>query len=159
MYEDYKILLDCDGVLLDSETRIWKLRKEKSNLSWDDFFQIVDWEKLYQEAEEIENSLHIVRKLQKKGHNLAILTKTHMIREGISKVKRLREEDITVPIIMVPPDIKKSEIYIPDKKSLLVDDNLKMVKDWREKGGEAILFDINNSSDEKQKVKSLKFLL
>ena len=77
-----------------------------------------------------------------------------------AKVYDLRNNrEIETPILFVPPHVKKSEIYIPNNKEILIDDSLKNINDWNNKGGEGILFDINANDNEKQKVKSLEFLL
>ena len=159
MYNDNTILLDYDGILLDSEERMMKLRKENENLSWDEFFDFIDWDKLYNESVEINDSLKILKELQSKRKEIYIITKTHVNKEGISKIKRLRNENIEVPIFIVPPHIKKSEIFIPNQKSILVDDSIKNINEWEDKGGYGILFDTNCKEENKQKVKSLEFLI
>ena len=55
MFNKYKIFLDYDGVLLDSEELIIKYHKE-SNKSWDDFFEQVNWLEVYQNSNEINDS-------------------------------------------------------------------------------------------------------
>lgn len=159
MQEYRDVLLDFDGVILDSEERIMKRRNENSELSWDEFFDTLDWKGLYEESQEINDSLRILRIYQKMNPNLYIISKTHTLEEGRWKIKRLRQEDITIPFLLVPPHIKKSEIYIPNSKTLLVDDSIKNIRDWNSKGGYGVLFDPEDKSEEKEKVKSLEFLL
>ena len=48
---------------------------------------------------------------------------------------------ILIPVFVVPPHTKKSEIYIPDPKSLLIDDSKKNIDDWNNHGGRGLLFD------------------
>ena len=55
--------------------------------------------------------------------------------------------------------MKKSEVYLPDSHSLLVDDSQKNIDDWNLHGGKGILFDANVDYNSKDKVKSLHFLL
>ena len=159
MFEDYKILFDYDGVILDSEENIINLRNQNENLSWDEFFSTVDWDRLYNDSNEINESLKILKKLQSEREELYIITKTHNLKEGLSKIKRIRKEGIMIPILIVPPHIKKSEVFIPNKKSLLIDDGEKNIKDWENNGGTGLLFDSKDTKEEKQKVKSLHFLL
>ena len=153
------ICLDMDGVLLDSEKRIVDLKKQYDELPWDDFFDIVDWEKLLRDSKSINNSIEILRHLQKIKNNIIILTKVHTLKEAQAKIIELRDRrNIIVPIVIVPPHIKKSQIYIPSKGEILVDDSIKNINNWNLNGGNGILFcedeDINNN-----KVKSLEFLL
>ena len=157
-----KILLDYDGVLLDSEERIVKMKGENPDISWDDFFDTLDWESLYDESLEINDSMKILREYQKKESNLDdtfIISKTHTLDEGRFKLKRLRREGILIPMFIVPPHVKKSEIFIPTMESLLVDDSMKNIKEWTSHGGAGYLFDPEDKHDAKQKVKSLEFLL
>ena len=153
------ICLDLDGVLLDSEKRVVDLKKQYDELSWDDFFDIVDWEKLLRDSKSINNSIEILRCLQKIKNNIIILTKVHTLKEAQAKIIELRDRrNIIVPIVIVPPHIKKTQIYIPSKGEILVDDSIKNINDWNLNGGNGILFcedeDINNN-----KVKNLEFLL
>lgn len=158
IYKD--VLLDYDGVLLDSEERVMKLRGEKPELSWDEFFDTLDWKSLYEESVEINDSMRILRLYQKiNPEHTYVISKTHTLEEGRYKIKRLREEGILIPILIVPTHVKKSEAFIPSKESLLIDDSKKNVKEWANAGGLGYLFDPEDKSDEQQKVKSLEFLL
>ena len=156
---EQKVFLDLDGVLLDSEKRIIRLRNQNSSLSWDEFFQNVDWNTLFEESKSINNSIEIIQEVQKYMDNIFILTKIHCLLEAQAKIDNLRNKrNITIPIIIVPPHVNKSKIYIPTNGEILVDDSQKNIDDWNKNGGKGILFseidDIENN-----KVKSLKFLL
>ena len=158
MFNDFKVFFDYDGVLLDSEQLIVQKQKE-SNLSWDDFFETLNWEELYRNASEINNAFEILRELQEKHNKLYILTKIHNLIEANVKIKLLREEKILIPVFIVPPHTRKAEIYLPDSKSLLIDDSQKNINDWCEHGGKGILFDETALENNNNKVKSLHFLL
>ena len=45
-----QILIDFDGVILDSEARILKMKKENSDITWESFFDNLDWYKLLNES-------------------------------------------------------------------------------------------------------------
>lgn len=158
MFNDYKIFLDYDGVLLNSEELIVKYQKE-SNKPWDEFFEQVNWFELYQNANEINESFSLLREIQKQRDKIYILTKVHDLMEAKVKIKLIRNEKIIIPIFIVPPHVKKSEIYLPDSKSLLIDDSQKNIDDWISHGGKGILFDAGARSNGKDKIKSLHFLL
>lgn len=154
-----KIFLDLDGVILDSEKRVVDLKKIYNDLSWDDFFNIIDWDKLLSESISINNSVEIINDIQKSKNNISILTKVHTLLEAQAKINELRNKrNITIPIIIVPPHIRKSQIYIPTNGEILVDDSEKNIKDWNIKGGRGILFCQDDNIDD-NKVKSLEFLL
>ena len=158
MFNDYKVFFDYDGVLVNSERLIVQKQKE-SNLSWKDFFEQLNWEELYESSSEINNAFEILRKLQEERNNLYVLTKIHSLIEANVKINLLREEKILIPVFVVPPHTKKSEIYIPDPKSLLIDDSKKNIDDWNNHGGRGLLFDEMAEGTDKSKVKSLHFLL
>lgn len=154
-----KIFLDLDGVILDSEKRVVDLKKTYNDLSWDDFFNIIDWDKLLSESISINNSVEIINDIQKRKNNISILTKVHTLLEAQAKINELRNKrNITIPIIIVPPHIRKSQIYIPTNGEILVDDSEKNINDWNIKGGRGILFCHDDNIDN-NKVKSLEFLL
>ena len=116
MLEDYDILLDYDGVILDSEERIVELKDQQPDLSWDDFFETVDWERLYEESQEINHALEIIRELQIRRKNLYILTKCHKDKEAVCKIRRIRKEGIIIPTFVVPPHMQKHEAKSSDKE-------------------------------------------
>ena len=154
------IYLDFDGVLVDSEKRVVQYKEKQPNLSWDDFFEKLNWYSLLEESLEINDSLKIVYELQKNHKNIAILTKIHTLLEMQAKVNFLREKNrITLPIFFVPPHVNKSQIIVPNRDDLLIDDSKKNIDDWISSGGIGMCFCENLSNNEKGKVKSLKFLL
>lgn len=157
------LYLDLDGVILDSEERILKLKEEKDKenekeISWDYFFEQVDWRKLLKESKEINDSIKIIKELEK-FKQLAILTKCHTIEEMQAKVNELRNNrGLDIPIFICPPHVKKSQIVIPDN-NILVDDSKKNINDWNLNGGEGILFKSDYNDNDYKQVRSLEFLL
>lgn len=159
MYKDFTFL-DLDGVILDSEERIIELKERNKDIGWNQLFENVDWFKLLKESKSINNSVEIIKELEMKKKKIVILTKIHTLLEMEAKVRELRyNRGIITPLLFVPPHIKKSQIYIPSNKEILIDDNLKNINDWNYNGGNGILFDPHDKTEEKNKVKSLEFLL
>ena len=159
MDKEKNSFLDFDGVLLDSEKRIMELKSSMENISWDDFFELIDWEKLLDESKEINDSFAILKELQKMKKKYFILTKIHTLKEALAKVQYTRQRGVDIPIIIVPPHTKKSEIYVPSNNEILVDDSIKNVDDWENKGGYGVLFSEEFEKNEPKKVKDLTFLL
>lgn len=159
MFEDKQIFLDFDGVILDSEQKILELKSKNQELSWDVFFEFVDWKKLLLDSNEIHNSLSIIRELEARNRQLFILTKVHTLVESLAKVEYLRSKNIHVPIFFVPPHVKKSQVYIPTENDVLIDDSLKNINDWNQHNGVGILFDEKAVTNEPRKIKDLKRLL
>lgn len=49
------LLLDLDGVILNSEELILQERKKNKEKTWDEFFEDIDWKKIYMESKPINN--------------------------------------------------------------------------------------------------------
>lgn len=169
MLEDYTYI-DFDGVILDSQKRMLE-RKElagfKDQKDKEQFYlyfeytnsHLEEWKYIINEAKSINNSVEIIQELQSLNKKIAILTKIHTLYEMKVKVNDLRENrHINIPIIFVPPGIKKYEVVIPNNQ-LLVDDSKKNIQGWMEHGGKGLVFDEYIDSDTDFKVKSLEFLL
>lgn len=154
-----KILIDFDGVILDTEERVVNMKKKNPNISWNEFFDQLDWFKLLQESNIINNSINYILDAQN-NNNIAILTKIHTLIEMQAKTETIRSYGISVPILFVPPHIKKSSIYLPNMGDILVDDSLKNLRDWEEHGGRGIYFnDDLESISEFKTIKTLKKVL
>lgn len=77
-----------------------------------------------------------------------------------AKVSALRSRKVEVPILFVPPHIKKSQIYLPGNGEILVDDSIKNIVDWEQKGGNGIYFSEELEAPTKvRKIKSLKEII
>ena len=77
-----------------------------------------------------------------------------------AKVRALRSRNVEIPILFVPPHIKKSQIYLPNNGEILIDDSVKNLIDWEQKGGRGLYFSENlDSSNQFEVVKSLRRIL
>ena len=137
------VFIDCDGVILDSEQRMLRKKEERGFLNhhdgkeFDDYFALADmldgeWEYIICGAKSINNSVEIIRELEMMKKNIAIL--------------------------IVPPDVQKHNIILPNEQ-LLIDDSEKNITGWINNGGNGLLFDENLTKNNKTRVKSLEFLL
>ena len=135
-----KILIDFDGVIFDTEKRVVDMKKSHPNMTWNEFFDKLDWFKLLQESNIINNSINYILDTQDSNNQIAILTKIHTLVEMQAKVKALRSRGIEVPILFVPPHVKKSQVYLPNNEEILIDDSLKNLVDWKQNGGTSIYF-------------------
>lgn len=162
--------IDFDGVVLDSEERMLE-RKEclgfydhKNKEEFIKYFEYTnyfptEWDYIIRNAKPINDSVEIIKQLEKLKKKIAILTKIHTLHEMKVKIEDLRENrKITCPVFFVPPGIKKHEIVIPNGQ-LLVDDSKKNIIRWEENGGVGIIFDKSVEIDTRDTVKSLEFLL
>lgn len=73
-----------------------------------------------------------------------------------AKVKALRSRKVEVPVLFVPPHVKKSQIYLPNNGEILIDDSVKNLIDWEQKGGKGIHF--NEELDSIEPFETIKTL-
>ena len=152
--------VDFDGVILDSQDRFLLDMKDNIDFNdWFDYLNSLDWYKFLRECNEIDDSINALKSLQELRLLKAIITSIHSTDEMSQKLLFLREKEIEVPIIYVPPKKKKCEVYIPNRDDILIDDKLKNCIDWEKAGGCSILFDSHLEKPEKHKIKTLKDLL
>ncbi len=134
-----KIFIDFDGVIFDTEKRAVERRNENPNLTWNEFFDNLDWFQLLDEAKVINNAIDYILDGQTRTKQLAVLTKIHTLLEMEAKTKALRSRKIKIPILFVPPHIKKSQIYLPNNGEILIDDSIKNLIDWKKKGEQVFI--------------------
>ena len=151
-----KIFIDFDGVIFDTEQRVVERKNLRPDISWNDFFEELDWFELLDEAKVINNAIDYILEGQAKTKQLAILTKIHTLIEMEAKVKALRSRKVEVPILFVPPHVKKSQIYLPNNGEILIDDSIKNLIDWEQKGGKSIYF--SEKSDVSSQFETIKAL-
>ena len=169
MINDYTFI-DFDGVILDSEERMLErkynlgLRNHKNESEFDKYFEYTnfhpeEWEYIIRDAQSINNSVEIIKELEKLKRKIAILTKIHTLKEMKVKMEVLRDNlKILCPVIFVPPGVKKHQVIIPNNQ-LLIDDSKKNINGWIANGGKGLIFDTTIENDTKEKVKSLEFLI
>ena len=137
---DNKIFIDFDGVIFDTEKRVVEKKNKKPNMSWNEFFEKLDWFQLLEESQIINNAIDYILEGQEKNKQIAILTKIHTLIEMQAKVDIIRKHKVAVPILFVPPHVKKSSIYLPNNGEILIDDSIKNLTDWETHGGTSIYF-------------------
>lgn len=154
------IFIDFDGVIFDTEKRVVDRKNLRPDISWNAFFEELDWFELLEEAKVINNAIDYILEAQSKSKQIAILTKIHTLLEMEAKVRALRSRNIEIPILFVPPHIKKSQIYLPNNGEILIDDSIKNLIDWEQKGGRGLYFSENlDFSNQFEVVKSLRRIL
>ena len=143
-----KIFIDFDGVIFDTEKRVVERKNQKPDMSWNEFFEELDWFQLLEESKVINNAIDYILKGQTRSEQLFILTKIHTLVEMEAKTKLLRNKKIEVPILFVPPHVKKSQIYLPNNGEILID--------WEQNGGNSIYF--NEDLESVSQFKTIKTL-
>ena len=160
-FEQGDILLsDFDGVFLDSQEQFLKVMKEEKSLElWMKYLNSIDWKTFLRECEEKLNATDTFLELQELGILKGFITKIHSFNEGVEKSIFIREKGLTVPIYYVLPEQSKSKVYIPNNKTILLDDSYDNISDWEENGGKTIIFDPKSNVENKRLVKKLEHLL
>ena len=91
-----QLYIDFDGVILDTMTKSYEeLKKENIDRKDQDkvmeFFRNLDWKKLIEETEEINDSINEIKKIcDSKKFNVYILTHVNSTNEMIEKIKTLK---------------------------------------------------------------------
>ena len=101
--------IDCDGVILDTETGLFdeynKLKQQNPALKRLAYLQQLNWQYWIRQAKIIGNAIEILK--QQNPDDVAILTKVHSLAEGLAKIEYFRELGVKNNVILVPNDIKK----------------------------------------------------
>ena len=140
-----QLYIDFDGVILDTMTKSYEeLKKEnidrKDQDKVIDFFRNLDWKKLIEETEEINDSINEIKKIcDSKKFNVYILTHVNSTNEMIEKIKYLHKKLPLVTVVSVPKEIPKTEVVNPSA-AILIDDYSGNIREWQKKLGIGIKF-------------------
>ena len=153
-----KKYIDCDGVILDTERGLFDeyniLKKDNPNLKKRVYLQNMDWEYWIAQASVLNDALNILKNYN--PNDTEILTKVHSLKEAVAKISYFRDNGIRNNIIIVPDNIKKSQIVTPFQ-NILVDDSNTNLKDWEENFG--IPFYFGSEEKEFKRIESLDEIL
>lgn len=140
-----QLYIDFDGVILDTMTKSYKVLEEK-NIDIKDkekvieFFKDLDWEKLIEETDVINDSINEIKKIcASKKFNVYILTHINSTNEMIAKINYLHKNLPLVTVVSVPKQIPKTEVVNPSA-AILIDDYSGNIKEWQKKLGIGIKF-------------------
>ena len=140
--------IDFDGVIMNTiDVSYEMIKKQGIDLKDYDkvreFYQDIDWKKLLEDSEAINNSWDCIKKiLDSKKFNVAILTHVNSLKEIEEKVKVIRQHFRDITIIPVPKSISKTEM-LKAEGAVLVDDYVHNIKEWDKAGGYGIRFDLD----------------
>lgn len=145
-----KYYIDFDGVILDTEELLfkeWRKRIDHERLSEIEkirYVQEADWNYILNNSAVINDSIYYLKNID--FNSSVILTKVHSLtNEGSAKVNWIRRNGLKQSIILVPYDVKKSDMAMASG-NILIDDCLRNLDDWVNNGGYPILFDINDDN-------------
>ena len=136
-----KKYIDCDGVILDTESHLfdeYKKKKEKNpELTTIQYLQEMDWRFWLEQAQVLQDAISILRSYDYQDTD--ILTKVHSLQEAREKIIYFRSRGIKNNIVIVPNEAAKSQIVCA-QDAILVDDNQDNLWNWRESKGHAFYF-------------------
>ncbi len=139
------LYIDFDGVILDTIPMLYDLL-ETSNIDKYNkeevtkFYETVDWEKLLENTEQINDSIICIQKLiNSNKFDIAILTHVNSLKEAVEKVKFIRRYFFDITVIPVPKMISKTEM-VHTKDAILVDDYSVNLVEWQNASGIGIRF-------------------
>ncbi len=117
------------------------MKEEKSLELWTQYLNSINWKEFLRKCNEIPNASNTFLELQKLGILKGFITRIHSFEEGKEKGLFIREKGFEVPMYYVLPEQPKSIVYVPNKKTILLEDKYENAYDWEEKGGKSIIFD------------------
>ncbi len=140
-----QLYIDFDGVIKDTMTKAYEElnkrgidRKDQKKVM--EFFRNIDWKKLIEETDEINDSIGEIKKIcECKKFNVYILTHINSTNEMIEKIKYLHKQLPQVTVVSVPKEIPKTEVVNPSA-AILIDDYSGNIKEWQKKLGIGIKF-------------------
>lgn len=151
--------IDFDDVIMDTYLAIFgDYQKEDATgqfISDIEHVKNKDWQQALKESTIISDAINIIKSLD--INTTCILTKVHSLtNEGSNKIKFLRENGIACPIILVPHNLKKTDV-VNAKGNILIDDSIFNLDAWSEMGGTAIFFNKNNLDTDGWGIKNTKY--
>lgn len=98
------------------------------------------WDFILNSSNEINNSIKNIITISK-DYEVCILTKVNSMEEQKAKIEFLQKKNIN-KICFVPYNCSKAE-YVNPNNNILIDDDLKNLEEWEQKGGTSIFFNRN----------------
>lgn len=114
------------------------------------------WDVILENSEEINNSFKKIRYLMK-NYQIFILTKVNSDEEQKAKTKFLKNKKI-FNVIFVPYNFSKSD-FVKPFGSILIDDVIDNLEEWKQNGGISILFNEHMKNEDSYGNKSNKFII
>ena len=136
-----KKYIDCDGVILDTETgffdRYYQLKETNPELKKLQYLQEMDWRSWLSQAKILGDAVEILKHYDPK--DVHILTKVHSLQEATAKIEFFRNLSVRNDIIIVPNGVAKSSV-VDAKGNVLIDDSIRNLEDWKNSGGIPLYF-------------------
>ena len=142
------LYIDFDGVICNTIEITYKMMKDANiDLNDDDkvteLYKDLDWNHVLSICTVINDAMDNIKKLASSGKfDIAILTHVNSMNETIEKLKFIRKYLKDITIIPVPKAVSKTKM-INARFSILVDDYVGNLDEWKEAGGIGVRFDLD----------------
>lgn len=136
-----KKYIDFDGVIKDTYVPLFEdyWEKQKNGEYINDTEHVIkkDWIYVLANSPIINNAIAIINEID----DVAICTRIHSLEnEGVAKIRDLRKLGVKCDIILVPYQVKKTDV-VKALGNVLVDDAVFNLDEWVQAGGIPIFFD------------------
>lgn len=153
-----KKYIDFDGVIKDTYYSIFGDYQKKiaAGEYIDDTEHVIkkDWIYVLDNSPIINDAINIINDLD----NVSICTRIFSLEnEGVAKIKHLRELGIKCDIILVPYQLKKTDV-VNAKGNILVDDAIFNLEEWEAAKGIPIFFDTNGTNTDGWGVQNKRYV-
>ena len=158
------LYIDFDGVIIDTYSVIYKEKgknvfKEMNEKELTEYFANFDWVNLDIDSLVLNDSIECIKKLIKsKKFNISILSHINSLKEGVIKVRYLRQYFKDITIILCPKEISKTKM-VHTKDAILVDDYTGNLDEWEKEKGIPIKFDTDKKHKKYETISRLDSLL
>ncbi len=138
--------VDFDGVIKDTRPILFEdyLEKQKDGDVIDPTTFVIrrNWLYVLAKSPLINNVIETLNELD----DVSILTRVHSLEnESVAKIQDLRDLGVKCDIILVPYQVKKTDVvYAPG--NILVDDDVYNLDEWSLAGGIPIFFDLRGTN-------------
>lgn len=155
-----KLYIDFDGIIIDTWPSVLKeYYKKYSNCEVEEYklrelFKDLNWDLILNNSRINYTNIKVLKKFN--NYEIAILTKINSLSEGKAKEKFLKNMNIDIKLKTVDIDEKKSEI-VDAAGNILIDDDIKNLIEWKEKGGCAILYSKNKDGKDSDGIINKEF--
>ena len=153
-----KKYIDFDGVIKDTYYPLFEdyWERKKNGEYVDDTEHVIrkDWIYVLEKSPIINDAIRILNELE----DTSILTRVHSLEnEGVAKIKDLRELGAKCDIILVPYQVKKTDV-VSANGNILVDDAVFNLDEWTLAGGKSIFFDNKGTNVDGWGVENTKYV-
>ena len=153
-----KKYVDFDGVIKDTYMPLFEdyFERQKNGEYIDDTMHVIrkNWIYVLEKSPIINDAIRLINEVD----DVAICTRIHSLEnEGVAKIRDLRNLGVKCDIILVPYQVKKTDV-VSAKGNVLVDDAVYNLDEWALAGGIPIFFDNYGTNIDGWKVENKKYV-